>query len=802
VIAGAVIVLGGVAAYFLLRRVARRRWRLVRACGDTRHPGRGVDGDGVAASDAAPGPPPSEVSRGHRGARARRAMWTAIEDARRRWKHADGRDAPVAELPAVCRSLRRVGGELDQLLRLERRLPAGQAAPTCRARPGGRGDRRRPRRAVGRSAGLRATPRRRRSMPWFVRRAMRSRSWAPRCRGCGRSPRTDPSGSSHADVKLGPTCQAVRPCLPPARATPHAPSVRARRRHILSSARASPSAWPRRATRSRVGTTATGSPPTIGPPGSAPAGWSAPAWPATSGPTPKRRWTGPPPSGATRSASRSSGPGSSPSPAASTRPRWSATSRSSRCAPTRGLEPIVTLHHFTHPSGWARSSGCARGRRTVFARHVQRVLPALAPHCRRWVTINEPNIVMLMGWIEGAHPAGRRLAFADAFCVLDNLLTAHVLAADVIVAVQPEAEVTCNTSSSSIYEHDRMLTDLLLLRSAGVPPSDVDRYIDERRALHDAAFPPQHAGEFALRRFFAALSPYGTDRGAGGGPPGPNCAAPGGRAAAGRRCRATPRRSRAAWAPSASTGTTRLPATPCACRGGGSRRVSATGRSGGPSGTSPSHPAGCAPGAGPSPRCARGLPLWVVENGMATRRGRATAPFPREDGWDRPRYIREHLAAVVDAVAEGVPGHGLPALVPGRQLRVGHLRAALRDLRHGPSDPSGPCAGWTPMPRATTRPAPSPASCVAWWRGPVGARRAEGRPADGLSRLTAAANRITRSASASSDRSRRRRRRMTRTTMTTTMRPSSTSDATPERAPPWCRRGPRSSRAGSRPFPR
>ena len=89
------------------------------------------------------------------------------------------------------------------------------------------------------------------------------------------------------------------------------------------------------------------------------------------------------------------------------------------------------------------------------------------------------------------------MAVSDAYCALDNLLTAHVLAADVVTAVQPEAEVTINTSSSSVYEHDRMLLDLLQLRDAGVDPSDVDRYIDERRAVHDAAFPPRHAGEAA-----------------------------------------------------------------------------------------------------------------------------------------------------------------------------------------------------------------------------------------------------------------------------------------------------------------
>ena len=144
--------------------------------------------------------------------------------------------------------------------------------------------------------------------------------------------------------------------------------------------------------------------------------------------------------------------------------------------------------------------------------------PARTETRRRWVTVNEPNVVMHQGWIGGAHPPGRHLAFADAFCVLDNLLTAHVLASDVIVGVQPEAQVTCNTSSSSVYELDRLLTDLLLLRSVGVPASDVDRYVDERRALHDASIPPQHLGELALRRFFAAISPYGTRHGAAGGP--------------------------------------------------------------------------------------------------------------------------------------------------------------------------------------------------------------------------------------------------------------------------------------------
>ena len=195
----------------------------------------------------------------------------------------------------------------------------------------------------------------------------------------------------------------------------------------------------------------------------------------------------------------------------------------------RGLEPIVTLHHFTHPFWLGEEFWLRPGSPDIFARHVARILPSLAPYCRRWVTINEPNIVTLMGWIEGSCPPGRRMAVADAFCALDNILTAHVLAADVVTGVQPEAEVTVNTSSSSIYEHDRMLLDLLQVREAGVDPDDVDRYVDERRTVHDAAFPPRHAGEAVIRRFFASVSPYGAVREPGRGAawaPAARCDAP------------------------------------------------------------------------------------------------------------------------------------------------------------------------------------------------------------------------------------------------------------------------------------
>jgi beta-glucosidase/6-phospho-beta-glucosidase/beta-galactosidase len=323
------------------------------------------------------------------------------------------------------------------------------------------------------------------------------------------------------------------------------------------------------------------------------------------------------------------------------------------CA-ARGMAPMVTLHHFTHPWWLGEEFWLRPGSPDVFARHVARIVPALAPHCRHWMTVNEPNIVMLMGWIQGACPPGRHMAVSDAFCVLDNLLTAHVLAADAVTAVQPAAEVTINTSSSSIYELDRMLLDLLGLRDTGVDPSDVDRYVDERRAVHDAAFPPRHAGEAAVRRYFAALSPYGAEHEPG-------------RGRAWSRLRALTRRPaprRVVGAVHASSRARTLdavgfdwydPVASHAMRVPGRRTAGGRDWSAGRAlWDVQASPAGlrswCATEAALRP----GLPLWVVENGMATRvrDGRA---LPREDGMERPRYVREHLGAVADAVAAGIP---------------------------------------------------------------------------------------------------------------------------------------------------
>ena len=127
-IVAAVLVAAAAVTFLMGRRFLRRRLRGVRNHVATR--GLLTTLSLVAAWRERVGArvTPEAASRGS-APRTRRRMWVAIEDAEAAVHHADMTNAPVAELPAVCRSLREVAGQLDALLRLERRLPSSAAGP-------------------------------------------------------------------------------------------------------------------------------------------------------------------------------------------------------------------------------------------------------------------------------------------------------------------------------------------------------------------------------------------------------------------------------------------------------------------------------------------------------------------------------------------------------------------------------------------------------------------------------------------------------------------------------------------------
>ncbi len=107
----------------------------------------------------------------------------------------------------------------------------------------------------------------------------------------------------------------------------------------------------------------------------------------------------------------------------------------------RGIEPLVTLQHFSNPL-WLEEMGGWENIETprLFARYVEHTVKALGEYADFWCTINEPNVYTYMGYVAGEFPPGKQ-DLKIARIVLRNQLQAHALAYRAIHRLQPQARV-------------------------------------------------------------------------------------------------------------------------------------------------------------------------------------------------------------------------------------------------------------------------------------------------------------------------------------------------------------------------
>ena len=91
----------------------------------------------------------------------------------------------------------------------------------------------------------------------------------------------------------------------------------------------------------------------------------------------------------------------------------------------RGLEPLVTLHHFTNPQWIAERGGWERHETIeAFLGFVRFCAREYGGEVDWWCTVNEPEVYAFRGWSEGIWPPRKRDNGA-ALAVIANLLEAH-----------------------------------------------------------------------------------------------------------------------------------------------------------------------------------------------------------------------------------------------------------------------------------------------------------------------------------------------------------------------------------------
>ena len=113
-----------------------------------------------------------------------------------------------------------------------------------------------------------------------------------------------------------------------------------------------------------------------------------------------------------------------------------------RALRARGLEPVVTLHHFTNPAWFLRRGGWTRHDAVgLFAQYVERVARAIGGSVQYWLTINEPTVYVAEGYVLGEWPPCLTGAWLKGARAFRHLARAHVAAYRILHASRADAIV-------------------------------------------------------------------------------------------------------------------------------------------------------------------------------------------------------------------------------------------------------------------------------------------------------------------------------------------------------------------------
>ena len=107
----------------------------------------------------------------------------------------------------------------------------------------------------------------------------------------------------------------------------------------------------------------------------------------------------------------------------------------------RGIEPFVTLWHWTLPL-WMRDLGGVESKEfpDYFVRFCKKVVSSFKDEVTFYVTINEPDVFTLNGYLRGIWPPQKKSIVAY-YHITANLIRAHRRAYQEIKQIQPSAQL-------------------------------------------------------------------------------------------------------------------------------------------------------------------------------------------------------------------------------------------------------------------------------------------------------------------------------------------------------------------------
>lgn len=110
-----------------------------------------------------------------------------------------------------------------------------------------------------------------------------------------------------------------------------------------------------------------------------------------------------------------------------------------------GIIPMVTLHHFSNPI-WFENKGGWINKASIdcFLKYTSYIVSQLSDFVQDWITINEPNVYLSMGYLKGYWPPGKKIAFWYYLKCAQNMIKAHQKAFNLIHKMGEDKNMNMN----------------------------------------------------------------------------------------------------------------------------------------------------------------------------------------------------------------------------------------------------------------------------------------------------------------------------------------------------------------------
>lgn len=126
------------------------------------------------------------------------------------------------------------------------------------------------------------------------------------------------------------------------------------------------------------------------------------------------------------------------------------------------IEPVLTLHHFTIPIWFYNKGGFLNDDSPkIFARFIKKVVPYFKKYVKYWITINEPLVLAVLGYIFGWWPPGMK-NFKLGLKVARNLILSHMEAYKIIKGEDSNSQVSIAHNMELFYPASNFFADKIV----------------------------------------------------------------------------------------------------------------------------------------------------------------------------------------------------------------------------------------------------------------------------------------------------------------------------------------------------